>query len=354
VQQGIGLDFGRMRSRMRKSEAGGGAPADTALDEHRQLWAARLRHRVEVHEPLVLISQIQRSGGSLLSQLFDGHPECHAHPGELQIGHPRVSNWPRIELDAGPECWYEVLAEPKSAKELRRGYRKSGSGSEPEYFPFLFLPTLQQTIFEVCVGARGIESERDVLDCYFTSYFNAWLDNHNLEAAPKRVVTGFAPRLSADPGSLERFFAVYPDGTLVSIVRDPCGWYASARSARAQFNDLDRGLELWHRSAEAAIEAKQRFGDRVLLLTYEDLVLEPERTMSGVAERIGLTFSPVLLEPTFNGWPIRANSTGQVDRYGIVPEGARRYADTLDAGLIVQIKEQTGGVYDRARALVLR
>ena len=28
-----------------------------------------------VHEPLVLISQIQRSGGTLLSQLFDGDPE---------------------------------------------------------------------------------------------------------------------------------------------------------------------------------------------------------------------------------------------------------------------------------------
>ena len=29
-----------------------------------------------------------------------------------------------------------------------------------------------------------------------TSYFNAWLDNHNLYNGPKRVVTAFAPRLS--------------------------------------------------------------------------------------------------------------------------------------------------------------
>ena len=56
------------------------------VDEYRYLCQARLKHLVEVREPLVLISQIPRSGGTLLSQLFDGHPECHAHPGELEIG----------------------------------------------------------------------------------------------------------------------------------------------------------------------------------------------------------------------------------------------------------------------------
>ena len=62
-----------------------------------------------------------------------------------------------------------------------------------------------------------------MLDAYFTSYFNAWLDNQNLYTGPKRVVTGFTPRLAMDEGSVERFFAAYPDGTLVSIVRDPRG-----------------------------------------------------------------------------------------------------------------------------------
>jgi hypothetical protein len=37
--------------------------------------------------PLVLISQAQRSGGTLLSQLFDSHPAIAAHPHELSIGH---------------------------------------------------------------------------------------------------------------------------------------------------------------------------------------------------------------------------------------------------------------------------
>ena len=41
---------------------------------------------VPVREPLVLICQAQRSGGTLLARLFDAHPQCHAHPHELHIG----------------------------------------------------------------------------------------------------------------------------------------------------------------------------------------------------------------------------------------------------------------------------
>jgi hypothetical protein len=320
-------------------------------DELQQLFAARLRHLIQVQEPLVLISQIQRSGGSLLSQLFDAHPECHAHPSELGIGYPRRSNWPQLALDAGPDRWFEILGEQKPAKHLRRGYRKGGFGSEPDVFPFLFLPTLQRAIFAECVSLRQIERERDVFDCYFTSYFNAWLDNHNLETGPKKVVTAFVPRLSTDAGSLERFFGAYSDGTLISIVRDPCAWYASARTTRSQFSDPDRGIELWRRSAAAGLEARDRFGDRVILLTYEELVLETRRTMSQIADRLGITMSPVLLEPTFNRRRIRANSSVSVHRHGILRERANVGGEALDPGTIARIREVAGDLYDQVLAV---
>ena len=78
------------------------------LDEYRQLGRLRTDHVVPVREPMVLVSQIQRSGGTLLSRLFDGHPACHAHPYELKIGHK--ARWPKLELDA-PESWFAALYE---------------------------------------------------------------------------------------------------------------------------------------------------------------------------------------------------------------------------------------------------
>jgi hypothetical protein len=322
----------------------------TELEDYHALCRARLEHLVPVREPLVLVSQVQRSGGTLLSQLFDGHPECHAHPHELKIGYPQKRYWPPLDL-ARPESWFELLFETRSVRHLHRGYSKSPKRHQDNYdvFPFAFLPRLQKAIFDACVEGRAVGGERDVLDCYFTSYFNAWLDNHNLYTGPKRVVTGFTPRLAMKPANLERFFAAYPEGTLISIVRDPRSWYVSASNyAPELYGDVEIALELWRRSAESAIEAGDQYGERVIMLTYERLLEQPEATMSLIAERIGITMSPQLLEPTFNGRPIRANSAYPVERYGILPERAGVRWDSLEPERVERISELAGDVYERA------
>jgi sulfotransferase family protein len=317
------------------------------LEEYEALCRVRLEHLVEVREPLVLVSQIQRSGGTLLSQLLDGHAECHAHPHELKIGYPRERNWPPLDL-ARPETWFEILFEQRSARNFRRGYRKSLKGRQHDVFPFLFLPRLQKAIFDVSVAARSPASEREVLDCYFTSYFNAWLDNHNLYTRPKKVVTGFTPRLAMEPGNVERFFSAYPDATLISVVRDPHAWFFSASSyAPEHFGDVAVAIELWRRSTEAALEALDRYGERVVLLTYEQLVLETDATMKLISQRIGITMSPVLLEPTFNGRPILANSSESVVRYGVLPERVNAYRDSLDPATGELIAELAGDLYEQ-------
>jgi LPS sulfotransferase NodH len=321
----------------------------TGIEEYRQVCAVRLDHLVEVREPLVLISQIQRSGGTLLSQLFDGHPECHAHPGELHIGKPRKWDWPPLDLGR-PESWFATLFEKPAYKAVRDGYAKpSRPGLDHDVFPFLFLPRLQKEIFEQCIRCWEIGAERDVLDAYLTSYFNAWLDNQNLYTRPKRVVTAFAARLSSDLRNVERFFSAYPTGTLVSIVRDPRGWFASARRHRTHYHDLDTAIDLWCRSTRAAIDASERWGERVLVLTYELLVADPQGTMSAVAERVGISMHPILLTPTFNGRPIRANSSEQVKHYGVVAERAEAFRDALEPQTIARIDELAGELYQHVQ-----
>ena len=76
----------------------------------------------------MLVSQIERSGGTLLSRLFDGHPECHAHPRELEIGYPnKKRHWPPIDL-ARPENWFEMLHETHVGKYRRKGDWSSKRG----------------------------------------------------------------------------------------------------------------------------------------------------------------------------------------------------------------------------------
>jgi len=325
------------------------------IEEYHQLSRSRLDHVVPVREPLVLISQIQRSGGTLLSQLFDGHPECHAHPHEICIGKPMKWDWPPLDLGR-PDTWFATLHEPLVAEWVDSGYVKDQTARQsaeaaPDVFPFVFSGRLQQSIFEACIAQGTVEGERDVLDCYFTSYFNAWLDNHNLYTGPKKVVTGFTPRLSMELDRVERFFAAYPDGTLISIVRDPRAWYASAHRHRKYYGDLQEAAGLWRQSTEAAMEARERFGVRVFLLTYEELIEDPQAILTALADRLGIAFTPELLQPTFNGRPIRANATAAVEEYGILPERVSAYRDSLDRDTIARIDVLAGDLYERAAAM---
>jgi hypothetical protein len=332
------------------------------LEEYTGLCHARLVNRVEVREPFVLVSQVQRSGGSLMTFLFDGHPECHVMHGDLELGHPDRTTWPLIDLDDDPDTWFELLYQSKNHRELwvrleasERGEPLSEQAVVPGPHPHVFLPRLQKAVFDFCIASRPVSSVRDVLDAYMTSYFNAWLDNQNLYTGPKKVVVGFGPLMHTHPDGLERFFAAYPDGTLISSIRDPRSWYASIRLKRRKFrHDVDAAVELWRRSAEAALEARERYGDRVVLLTYDQMILETEQTMARIAERIGITMSPVLVTPTMNGRPKPANSAFPVERMGILPERTSLYREVLSPETIVRIEEAVGDFYADASALIQR
>jgi hypothetical protein len=76
--------------------------------------------------------------------------------------------------------------------------------------------------------------------------------------------------------------------------------------------------------------------------------------MSLVADRIGIAFSPVLLTPTFNDRPIRANSSYAIERYGVLGERVDGYRQTLDAETIARVEELAGDLYERAAARTLQ
>ena len=258
---------------------------------------------VPVTSPLALISEIQDSGGTLLSQFFDGHPELHAHPHELMIGYPEEHIWPRIDLSDGPEGWFEVLFEDIVSEYNREGYKKEKE--DKETFPFVFISSLQREIFLNYFDSVQAITIRDIFDAYMTSYFGAWLNNQNYYGS-KKFITAYTPRLGITKENMESFFEVYPDGRFISVVRDPESWLLSAKTRWSEvYADVGQALSEWNKSAQAMLSNKERYGDCVCLIQFEDLIRRTEAVMRFLAEFLSIEFDDILLKPTFNKCPVR-------------------------------------------------
>jgi hypothetical protein len=291
-----------------------------------RLFRTRRESMVPVAEPMVLISQIQRSGGHLLSALLDGHPQLHCHPGEIQVGHPGKSEWPRLDLGASVDDWLEILREPWLPDSFQRGYRKRYA---KQLIPFTIVPSFIESLFRLVVSSDPPDTQRAILDRYFTAFFNAWLDCQGLWELPKRWLAGFCPRLAWGE-SRGRWWADYPDGRLVAMVRDPRGWYASARPHKERYLDLDAALKEWRQGMNEIADAKGESPDQVFVLTYEQLVAEPEAVMRALAAWLGIDWTDSLLNPTFNRCPIPANSSFDLPAGGVRSEPLDRWRIELD------------------------
>ncbi len=277
-----------------------------------------------IDAPLVLVSQISRSGGSLLAQLFDCHPQVYAHPWEIRIWHPKKCNWPALDPDATADEWLEALSDPKWAKIADEGFAKAGRNpfAKSERHPFTFSVETQRALFLELVASRPVTRSRDVLDCWFASFFACW---HDWKPTGREVsITGFMPRLATSPESVERFAADYPDGALISILRDPRSWYASSRVVHFHKNEaIGDAVEEWLGWGRRLEELIDTSPVPTLGVLFDDLVLEPEPTMRRVAAFIGIEFDPILLRPTYAGRPVLPNSSFAVSDYGINPEMAK-------------------------------
>ena len=268
-------------------------PPPTREQERAALLVLHDGHPIPVRQPLALISQLGGEGGDLLNRLLDGHPQCHVHPHRLDIGHPGPGTWPGLDPDAGPDAWWEALRERSAQGAFANGSASDeaadGAPAGADGAPFLLVPALQRRIFDHCVAEWQPESRRQVLDCYMTSYFNAWLDYQNLYGGERLWVTGFGAGLGLGADNQRGFFEDYPDGRLILVVSGP-----------------DPSLEDWAARAESLLEAKRTYGDRLTIVPADALVADTEAVMRSVAAGLGLEFSPVLCRPTVNGLDVGA------------------------------------------------
>jgi hypothetical protein len=183
-----------------------------------------------------------------------------------------------------------------------------------------------------------------------TSLFNGWLDNQNLRGPTKKWVVAFSPRRAWGDG-LDKYFELYPEGRLISILRDPLSWFSSAQG-RDPNADPAELIELWRKSANEMLRASRGFKEQVRIVRFDDLVLKTKDTMRGLAKFLEITFDPVLAEPTFNGYPVGANSSFAEDRTGVISDPVERYKDVLSEEQIKLVSSKCEKLYEQVVAIL--
>jgi hypothetical protein len=297
---------------------------------------------IPVDQPLCLISQVQRSGGTLLLRLLDGHPQCHVVPFQL-----RGIDAAAKRAATKPERVWSSLHDPKLVERVRGGYRqrKGKVLRDEQAFSFSQPPDLQRAIYESCAALLPERSVRGLVDCYLTSYFNAWLDYGNLDPGPKRWVVAFEPGIAQSLGRRDAIRTLYPDGKVISIVRDPWSWYASARRWEPRWTDREEAIGHWRRISHGTLKWRSAARAHVRVLTFDALLSRTEETMRQVADWLEIGFTPGLLQPTFNGQPIGANSSFADVAGGVSTKPLERARDELAPDDVSYIEERAGEIY---------
>jgi hypothetical protein len=289
-----------------------------------------------------LISQLPHSGGSLLNRLFDGHPGIYAHPDELMNAVAAKIPWTEIDPKDDSQRWIEFFFDYLNSQNIPPGFKPDTN--QKGTLPFVFLPLLQKQIFLKYLNTIKLIKPRDVVDAYMTSCFGAWLNYQN-HSQHKKFVTVLAPGLVTLQENMEAFFDIYPDGRFIYLVANPQNWYSSAlRAEPAKYADVKWSVMGWKESLNSVIGSKERFADRTCLIAVEDLVNKPEPVMRHLAEFLGLQYDPILLIPTFNGYPISADSSFKVAEVEVVERHGKDYPN-LDSDQSKIIAEMTKDEY---------
>ena len=79
----------------------------------------------------------------------------------------------------------------------------------------------------------------------------------------------------------------YPEAKIIHIVRDPRDRYASlSRRNGQQLSRVGGGTARWLHSVQAAFENSKRYPDNYLLVRFEDLLTNPEKTLRSICHFI--------------------------------------------------------------------
>jgi hypothetical protein len=328
------------------------------------------------------IGSINRSGGSVLNRLFDGHPQIAAYPGEWCF--PKDLNiYPWVDFLNGtpikipsfdPKKKIDILKfhnlqEKKEQPIHRWGKEKNDTvGARKNYLQREFYRKVKtdfnypKYINLLKQYSEGCKTLQTIYEARHKAYFEAW-DNGANAGGMNLVVTHDSGGIFTH--NLDKYFKEFKESFHVYPVRDVFGYIASekTRIARRYFGsrrfpkvkmsnrfvkvfkhyDLNAIIRSWLITITRVIILQEKFGvnGRFVVYRYENLINDTEQVMREMCKITGIKFDKCLLKPTMakKRW---GGSSHQGEQKGINRGLSSYFKEVLTKDEIKEIVKQCG------------
>jgi hypothetical protein len=330
----------------------------------------------------IFLGCINRSGGSLLARLFDGHPNVASYP--LEFGFPQNSKLYSIykgymgaaptvipDFDGSKEVnAYELLSIPAQKPKVGVKWGKEHGdpmGVRQNYLEKAFYDNIttdfdHDEFFRVFDKYRAnAKNIAELYDALHRAYFGAWDKGKYIKKAEFIV---FHSSSGFYLTNVDKYFADFKGSSFLHLIRDPLGeigsektrlarrYYGSRRFAYPPFPnflvksykhfDLKAHVKKWIVAITRAKLLQEKYGvnSGFIVCKYENLLNYPEKTMKSLCKRTGLKYDPILLQPTIANQPWGGNSH-QGKQRGINKNLIHYYPKVLKTKEIEFIKKKT-------------
>lgn len=297
---------------------------------------------------LILLSAWHEQGGNLTHRHFDGHPNLFTYPTESQLATPQSNSIMDDSFVRNRYRYPEFLSEitPRQAyqsiwdEELKTYLRTPHKSKFKDCGLIMDESKRIEAFHKYALTDNGDRPSRaDYVEAFFRATFDTW-ENYKRTGNETHYV-GYSPPIHFNA---DKFFADFPNGHMVHVIRNPYSGYADTLKRPFTMGAF-KYASVWSAATSYALQLAQRYPLNFHIVHLESLLEFKEETMRSLCTKLGIPFSDTMLYPSFNGQKLDSiYPWGHVEALTI--ESNKAAADSLDAVSRKTIQEHTSFLDD--------
>ena len=289
---------------------------------------------------LIMISAMYENGGNTTHRLLDGHPELFVYPFESQLGtkyvndflssiYPAKYRWPVFPSGISPVDAYNLIIDEECKIRTLTPFVSKFRNTEFEMSDGdrknIFIDLLQDNLINT----------PNAVAAFFISTFRAW--RNLIKTGNESVYVGYSPIVGIDGHQIIKDFN--KNAYILHIVRNPFSSFAETRKRPVPLS-LNHYVTAWNICQYYAAINQEKFPRNFFILRYEDIIAEPQKTLSDFLGKISLPGSPSLNFPSWNNQKMEEIYPWGTIRVG-TPDHNIEIARTLTNEEIIEITLRT-------------